>query len=99
MKKYEEVEKGSLYLCVHKHLIEKAGMARILPRRKVEYMLGVIFHIPDQLRFIVLKEMEHTGMIKMVDRSLRNVEIMPLGLDFESQIKKLQEEWILKAAT
>lgn len=96
MKRYEEVERGSLYLCVHKHLLEKAGMARILPRRKIEYFLGVIFHIPDRLRLVVLKEMEQIGMVKLVDRSLRNVEINPLGVDFEAQIRKLNNEWNLK---
>ena len=75
-----EVNKLTLYYCLHFRLTNIIGYNNIVERKKLFGMLGCQFHIPKDKRKKVLKEMEQFGMLERIDRD--NFKVLDNNVDY-----------------
>lgn len=87
----EELNKGILYLCVHKKMEDKiTNNSRILSKKDFNRMLGETFHIPKNMRIIVLKEMEQKGLVKDLGATRNsNIKVLKVGICIQNDVNKL----------
>lgn len=71
---------GLLYICVQKKLLENSKQ-NLISKKYACYLLANQFHIPQQLRYAILKEMENRGLVVSVNRQV--IEIKELNEDLE----------------
>jgi len=67
---------GLMYYCVQKKLLENSKH-NLISKKFCIYILANQFHVPNVLRYPVLKEMENLKLIKPVNRQIIEVnEVM-----------------------
>lgn len=85
------MERGILYLCIHKRICDKAGISGIIGRERFFKLLGETYHVPKNLRIIILKEMKKEDMIVELDR--HTIKVNPINKDPEEQTNVLYKKW------
>ena len=80
---------GLLYVCVQKKLLENSKQ-NLISKKFACYLLANQFHVPSQLRYAILQEMQNFGMIKPVNRQIIEVEGIEKMENFE--VKELKQD-------
>lgn len=86
----KELDICIFYLCVHKRIFEKVGLSGIMLKEKFYRLLGETYHIPKNLRVIILKEMVKYKMIEEVDKKC--IKVSPLLIDPEVDTNKFYRQ-------
>ena len=58
----------TIYSCVHERLLKHADQSGEIKRRKIYEVIGMIYHIPKELREQVVKDLIDLGLLKKVDK-------------------------------
>lgn len=80
---------GLLYLSLHNQLVKKYGINHIISIKEFNIKLGKHFITPQNLRPVILKEMEKKELIERVTRD--SIKILPCGIDIEKDVSKLYQ--------
>ena len=85
----KELEIGILYLCIHNKLCERITLSRIYPKKQFYRLLGETFHVPKNMRVLVVKEMEKKGLIKdLGSKKNNNIYVESINFDLEKDAGK-----------
>lgn len=58
---------GLIETCIYAKL-KTQSRDGLIKRKKVLYLLGSIYHIPKELRNLIIKELEEKGLIKVLNK-------------------------------
>jgi hypothetical protein len=86
----EELDICIFYLCVHKRIHEKVGLSGFMLKENFYRLLGETYHIPKNLRVVILKEMVKYKMIEETDK--RHIKVLPLMIDPEENANKFYDQ-------
>lgn len=88
----EKLRIGLLYLALHNQLIQKYPKEKVMTRREFFIKLGRHHQIKrEDLKFVVIKEMEKMGLIKCIDRD--NLEILDNDISLEKNATDILIKW------
>lgn len=85
----ESLNVGILYLGLHSQLIKKYGVGGVIKRKEFFCKLGKHGQIPKNIRYLVIKEMEDKGLLKIKNRD--EIELVNIDIDIEKDSNKLFE--------
>lgn len=88
----DAVENGILYLCMHKRIHEKFGKHGEVRKEILFRLFGEVYHVPKNLRPLVLKEMIEKKMLRPNGNNNSHLLILPLYADPEVEYNKLYAE-------
>lgn len=93
-KNNEKNSVGILYLCIHNKLLcRTTSFNKIYPKKEFFRMLGETFHVPKNMRVVVLKEMELMGLLKdLGSKKNNNIQVNRARVDIEREANKLYEQ-------
>jgi len=85
-----EKEKGILYLVIHKKMEERVNMSRIYPKKDFFRMLGETFHVPKNMRIVVMKEMINKNLIEdLGTRRNNNLKVLKTDICIDKDVSKI----------
>jgi len=85
-----EKEKGILYLVIHKKMEERVNMSRIYPKKDFFRMLGETFHVPKNMRIVVMKEMINKNLIEdLGTRRNNNLKVLKTDICINKDVSKI----------
>ena len=73
-----------IYHCIHKRFTDRVSRVngKILARKEAEYIIANLYHIPKNLRSVVLKEMELLNLIRLNGKS--EIRVLEPTTDLEN---------------
>jgi hypothetical protein len=83
----ETISIGILYLGLHNQLEKKFGVGGIIKRKDFFCKIGKHSQIPYNIRYLVIKEMEQRGLLKILSRD--DIQLLKIDIDLEKDSKKL----------
>ena len=93
----KELDGGILYIVLHnilrKKCIKKGGNNKkemMITKKEMFSILGESFHIPKNLRAVIIKEMEQRNLIR-IDNNI-HVYILDIKLDVEEDLPKFYKK-------
>lgn len=78
---------GLLYISLYNQLVKRKGIDRTISRKEFFCIVGKHFLIPKNLRPVVIKEMEHRGLIE--EKSNRDIIVLDNDIDIEKDVNEL----------
>jgi hypothetical protein len=79
-----------LYLCVHKKMFEYANNGKIIDNIRAKRIIGSLMHAPKKLHYLVMREMEQFGLIKIEGfKKVHQLKLLGAPFDFENNCSKL----------
>ena len=91
-KKISEI--GVMYLIIHKRLSDSCDILKVLEKKRAISIISRLYHIPkkNQLPFIILKELENKGLVKILGTRRNNkIEVLNPGIDLDKSINALSQ--------
>lgn len=85
----ETLKIGILYLGLHNQLLKKFGVGGVIKRKELFCKLGKHGQIPKKIRYLVIKEMEEKGLVKILNRD--EIKILKIDIDIEKDANKLYQ--------
>lgn len=83
----KELEKGLLYLSLHRALINKWGVNAEIRIKVFYHKVGEHFLVPKNLRPVILREMEEKNLLSRPN--CRVIKILPSKVDLEKEANKI----------
>lgn len=85
----KDINAGILYLGLHNQLEKKFGIEGVIKRKEFFCKIGKHNQIPHNIRYLVIKEMEKKGLIKILNRD--DIQLLKIDINLETDSKKLFE--------
>jgi hypothetical protein len=74
------------HLCLYDYLKKKSGVRMMITRTEFSRIVGITFHIPTNLKYPLLKEMEIVNLLERIDRDWIKVKDSNLSSEDTSKI-------------
>lgn len=86
----KQIDKGILYLCIHKKIKERIGMSRIITKDALFRIFGETFHVPKNMRMCVMQEMINKKLIEEDGNSKKKyLKVLSADIDIDNDTHKI----------